>query len=71
MARKAPKPTITHVETLCYAIRHLESEVNHWKNALSGVENPEESLHRICERQLAQIEALQYMYQLETGTEYC
>ena len=70
MAKKAPKPTITHVEILSYAIRHLETDIGNWRKALSGLDDVEERLEKICERQILQLEALQYMYQLETGTEY-
>lgn len=70
MPRKAPKPTITHTETLCFAIRHLEADIGHWEKAIADLPDKEERLAHICERQLAQLEALKQMYLFETGTEY-
>ena len=70
MPRKAPKPIITHTETLCFAIPPLEADIGHWEKALADPPDKEERLARICERQLAQLEALKQMYLFETGTEY-
>lgn len=70
MPRKAPKPIITHTETLCFAIRHLESDIEKWEQVLVNQPDAEERLAHICERQLAQLEALKQMYLFETGVTY-
>ena len=70
MPRKAPKPAITHTETLCYAIYYLEADVRRWEESLAGLPDKEERLAHICERQLTQLNALKQMYLFETGTEY-
>jgi hypothetical protein len=69
MAKKAPKPILRYTELLCLAYRALEIEVNQWMEACSGMPNPTEQVAHICERQIAQMEAIRTIYHIETGSE--
>ena len=76
MAKKN-EPILTHTEVLCFAIRHLESEIKDIK--LKG----EKLFERTGNREMAdgitntliepltpKLEALKELYRIQTGTDY-
>lgn len=70
MARRNPEPIITHTQTLCYAILHLENQIDDMKKRCEGKPNGEEFLKMYLDQFGPQIEALKEMYRIETGVEY-
>lgn len=69
MAKKNT-PTITHTETLCYAIRHLESEIEDMRRRCEGKPGAEGFLKDTTDRLAPKLDALKEMYRMETGAEY-
>ena len=71
MAKK-PEPIITHSEILCFAIHHLQDEIEDIK--LRGANLPEHISEGLVAALIAPItpklEALLEMYRIETGTDY-
>ena len=71
MANKK-EPIITHTEILCFAIRHLESEIEDIK--LRGQNLRKEVADGLVPALIApltpKLEALKLLYRVETGTEY-
>ena len=70
MARRKSEPIITHTQTLCYAILHLENQIGDMKKRCEGKPNGEEFLKMYLDQFGPQIEALKEMYRIETGVEY-
>ena len=67
MAKKHPKPIITHTEILSLALRSIDAEIVKWEKTC--LRHPEMLDEATCELK-AKREALAYFYQVETGTEY-
>ncbi len=67
---KKTGPVITHTQTLCYAIRHLENEIESMRSRCEGKPGAEELLKMHIAQFGPQLEALKQMYQIETGVEY-
>lgn len=73
MAKKNAAPIITHTETLCYAIAHLDARIQEINSKADGM--PENHpFHEICQNMTAPLmdkrNALCQLYLIETGTEY-
>lgn len=74
MAKRINTPTtprITHTETICYAIRAIEAEIADWHTRCQGREDFEQMMEQATAHLKLKLEALQEMYRLETGHEYC
>ena len=70
-------PILTHTEILCFAIRHLESEIEDIKR--KGKSLAEKSGNEVMANDIVatltepltpKLEALKQMYRIETGTDY-
>ena len=61
---------ITHTQTLCYAIQHLENGIADMKKRCEGNPSGEEFLKMHLAQFGPQLEALKEMYRMETGVEY-
>ena len=75
--QKKPEPIITHTEILCFAIRHLKSELKDIEcrgESLAEKTGNKEMTDGIVAALTAPItpklEALLEMYRIETGTDY-
>lgn len=64
------KPIITHTQTLCYAILHLENEIETMRNRFENIPNCESFLKMSLEQFMPQLEAPKEMFRIETGVEY-
>lgn len=71
------EPILTHTEILCFAIRHLQSEIEDIKRKgqnLADRTGNKEMADGITNTLIAPInpklEALKEMYRIETGTDY-
>ena len=71
------EPVLTHTEILCFAIHHLESEIDEIKRKgqnLSNRTGNKEMADGITNVLIApltpKLEALKEMYRIETGTDY-
>ena len=62
-------PIITHTEILCYAIYHLEAEIEDMRKKCEGVPWAEEFIQNTINRNGPKLEALKAMYRIETGSE--
>lgn len=69
MARKNEKPILTHTETLCWALKGIDAEINQWKVRCEGL--PEGHFEKCTETLMEKREALFKLYLIETGSEYC
>ena len=67
---KKTTPVITHTQTLCYAIQHLENGIDEMKKRCEGKPNGEEFIKMHLDQFGPQLEALKEMYRIETGVEY-
>ena len=67
---KKTTPVITHTQTLCYAILHLENEIANMKNRCEGKPGGEEFIKMHLAQFGPQLDALKEMYRIETGSEY-
>ena len=71
------EPVLTHTEILCFAIRHLKSEIEDIKrkgeNLAKRTGNQEMAdgiIAALIEPLAPKLEALKQMYRIETGTDY-
>lgn len=62
--------TLTHTEILCYAIRHLEGDINAFRAKVSRQPDADELLRALKSRELQHLDQLYMLYKLETGTDY-
>lgn len=76
MAKK-PEPILTHTEILCFAIHHLNAEIEDIKrkgeNLAKRTGNKDMAdgiTAALIEPITAKLEALLEMYRIETGTDY-
>ena len=67
---KKNTPIITHTQTLCYAIKHLENEIDNMKKRCEGKPGGEEFIKMHLEQFGPQLDAIKEMYRIETGVEY-
>ena len=67
---KKATPIITHVEVICFAIRHLEAEIEAMVKKCEGNPGATPMLEWTTERYGPKLEALKEMYLWETGNEY-
>ena len=67
---KKTAPVITHTQTLCYAILHLENEIDNMKKRCEGKPGGEEFIKMHLDQFGPQLDALKEMYRIETGVEY-
>ena len=67
---KKTNPIITNTEILCYAIRHLQQEINHMVAYCDGIPEKEEFLKFFVDQRIPKLEALKTLYLIETGTDY-
>ena len=75
--QKKPEPVITHTEILCFAIRHLESEIKDIEvrgetlaERTGNKEMADGIVAALSEPLLPKMAALKEMYRIETGTDY-
>ena len=75
--QKKPEPVITHTEILCFAIRHLQGEIegikNNGENLAKRTGNKEMAdgiVAALTEPLVPKLAALKEMYRIETGTDY-
>lgn len=64
------KPIITHTKTLCYAILHLQNQIDDMTQRCAGKPGGDEILQHYLEQFTPELEALKEMYRFETGVEY-
>ena len=76
MAKKT-EPILTHTEILCFAIRHLENEIEDIKHKGENIakrtgnkEMADGITNALIEPLTPKLEALKEMYRIETGTDY-
>ena len=67
---KKTAPVITHTQTLCYAILHLENEIDNMKKRCEGKPGGEEFIKMHLDQFGPQLDALKEMYRIETGVEH-
>lgn len=72
------EPVLTHTEILCFAIRHLESEIEDIRRRgeslgkkIGDKERADEIVAHLTAPITPKLEALKEMYRFETGNEYC
>lgn len=69
MAKKNT-PVITHTEILCYAIIHLERELQYKREYYGNIPECEPMLNTAVAEIKPKLDALYELYRVETGTEY-
>lgn len=74
---KKTTPILTHAETLCFAIRHLNHEIEDIKRRgeklaerTGNKEMADDLTNALIEPLTPKLEALREMYRIETGTDY-
>lgn len=64
------KPIINHTKIICYAILHLQNEIETMRQKCEGKPEAEELLKHFTEQFDPELEALKELYRIETGVEY-
>jgi hypothetical protein len=68
--KKDTSPVITNTETICYAIKAIQAEIDVWKNKAADKEEMAEMVAVVTAPLNEKVRALMMLYKIETGVDH-